>query len=292
MKIYILPVQPRFQLASFGNRYPSFNKDYCVEQDFLRFLLLNTEFLTNNPADADWHYLPVYWSRWHNFHGFRVESGFPELNQEIARVMIDDSRTFTTCQYDDGPIVELGKTTQFLAVRKRNFGIDLPLIFTHHKLPFRPPKKKYLASFQGEIRNHPLRCELLDRLQDRLDCTLNGRTTPVVKEFMNGILEAYIALSPRGYGGTSFRFYEAMQFGVVPYFIGDFDARPFKKFIPWDEFSFFSSSIDDVEKTLDKWRGKTRELVEMGRKAFECWQEKLVYQKWCPYLIEELKLLN
>lgn len=292
MKIYILPVDPRFQLPSFGNRYPSFNEDYCVEQDFLKFLQLHSELVTNDPKDADWHYLPIYWSRWHNSHGFCVESGFEALNRELSRVIIDDARTFTTCQYDDGPIVNLGKTIQCLAVRKKNLGIDLPLIFTPHKLPPQKPEKKYLASFQGEVRNHPLRCEMLDRLQDRLDCMINGRTTPVIQKFRDGIFEAHIALSPRGYGGTSFRFYEAMQFSVVPYFIGDLDARPFRKFIPWDEFSFFSDTIDDVEKTLDAWAGKTKELAEMGKKAYQCWKEKLIYQKWCPYLIEELKLLS
>lgn len=291
MKIHLLPVQPKFQMPTFGNRYPSFNADYCVEQDFLRFLHNNTDFLVNDPKDADWHYLPIYWSRWHNAHGAQVESGFEELNRELSRVIVDEAKTFTTCQYDDGPIVDLGKTKQFLAVRKRDFGIDLPLIFTPHRPPLRKSEKKYLASFQGEVRNHPLRCELVDRLQDRMDCSLNGRTTPAITEFVNGIREAHIALSPRGYGGTSFRFYEAMQLGVVPYFIGDLDARPFKKFIPWDEFSFFSDNISDVEETLDNWSQKTHELEEMGRKAQECWKQYLVYQKWCPFLIKELELL-
>ena len=60
------------------------------------------------------------------------------------------------------------------------------------------------------------------------------------RAFAKEILQSEIALCPRGHGGDSFRFYEAMQLGVAPLFIGDIDTRPFKSQIDWNKCSFYT----------------------------------------------------
>jgi hypothetical protein len=111
-----------------------------------------------------------------------------------------------------------------------------------------------------------------------------------IRFFVRKMLESYVALCPRGHGGSSFRFFEAMQLGVVPFLIGDLDTRPFKRFINWDELSSFSQSVSEVNEILDSL--KEADLILMGKKAAEIWKTELTYQKWCKYVLWELETLR
>ncbi len=211
MKIYILPCNKQFQSPKSPFSYPPHSKDHLVEQDFYRYLLKNREITTQNFAEADWHFLPIYWTRWHVIHDY-AQTDLAELQQGVDNSILDDSKTFTICQYDDGPVVNLGKTTIFLGACKTEEGIDIPLVFSPHRKPFFKSSKKYLASFVGRCRTHPLRQEMVEQLKDRDDIYLcDGHKS--TKFYVRNMLESYIVLCPRGYGGTSFRFFEAIQLG-------------------------------------------------------------------------------
>lgn len=61
-----------------------------------------------------------------------------------------------------------------------------------------------------------------------------------------GILErSLIKIAPRGYGGSSFCFFEAIQKGSIPWLIGDIDTRPFKESLDWSVASFYSETVDE-----------------------------------------------
>ncbi|PKP56210.1 MAG: hypothetical protein CVT89_06595 [Candidatus Altiarchaeales archaeon HGW-Altiarchaeales-2] len=172
MKIYILPVDEQFRPKKSPFNYPPHTEDYFVEQDFYNYLLKNTEMITQNPAEADWHFLPIYWTRWHVIHDY-AKTGLEELQQGVDKFILDDSKTFTICQYDDGPVVNLDKTTVFLSSRKTKEGIDIPLLCSPHKKPFFSfffkPSKKYFASFIGRLSTHPIRQEMAEQLKNRDD---------------------------------------------------------------------------------------------------------------------------
>src|ERR1700690_3052147 len=102
MKIYLLPVTPKLQPESQKIEYPSGNIDYGVEQDFLNYLA-GSSLVTDSAGSADWHYLPVFWTRWHLNHNYAKE-GVSELQAEISKILSKPNRTFTICQYDDGPV--------------------------------------------------------------------------------------------------------------------------------------------------------------------------------------------
>ncbi|MDP2217467.1 MAG: exostosin family protein [Methanolobus sp.] len=285
MKIYILPIHPNLQPKSQSFNYPKHNKDFGTEQDFYEYITKQKDIIVKMPDEADWHYLPVFWTRWHLNHDYG-KWGLIELQNEIDKTIIDDRRTFTICQYDDGPVVDVGKTVQFLGSRKTESYRDSPLLSSPHKKPFLKPSKKYLASFTGRLSTHPIRQEISEQLKNRDDIYINDGDKGS-KFFVKKMLQSHIALCPRGYGGSSFRFFEAMQLGMVPFLIGDIDTRPFKEFINWDEVSFFSnnaSHLAEILSSLDK-----SELLLMGEKAEMIWKEKLTYQKWCHYVIKELE---
>jgi len=76
---------------------------------------------------------------------------------------------------------------------------------------------------------------------------------------------------------------------VIPFLIGDIDTRPFKKFINWDEVSFYSNSASYLNALNSLTKS---ELLSKGKKAAIIWKEKLTYQKWCQYVIQELNELK
>ncbi len=288
MKIYILQVEKKFQPKHARFKYPRHNSDKGVEQDFLEYLYNNKKLLTDKPSLADWHYLPIYWTRWHLNHDY-AKTGLKELQNAVNKYVINEKKTFTICQYDDGPVVDTGKTKLFLSSRKSKKGIDIPLLSSHHKLPFFKPKKKYRACFVGRLSTHPLRKKILEDLKKRKDVFIyDGIKSSHF--FVKKMLASNIALCPRGYGGSSFRIFEAMQLGIVPFVIGDIDTRPFKKFIDWDKISLYSNSVDEVNHFLDSLSNS--DLISMGKRASEIWRDELSYQKWCKYVIKELDLLK
>lgn len=284
MKLYVLPVDQKFKPDSQAFRYPEHNHDYGVEQDFYRYVAKEPNLLVADPAEADWHYLPVFWTRWHLNHDY-AKTGLSELQEEIEKAVLDSKKTFTICQYDDGPVAELDATTVFLASRKGDEGRDIPLLCAPHKRPLFKPRKKYLGSFSGRLSTHPLREEMATVLQDHSDIFISNGDNGS-KAFVDKMLESYVALCPRGYGGSSFRFFEAMQLGVVPFLVGDIDTRPFKGSIDWSEISLFATSPAELTSVLSSVNQKT--LLAMGKKARDVWRTRLRYQKWCPYVLEEL----
>jgi hypothetical protein len=294
MKIYVLKIASLLQPQSQGFKYPAHNKDYGIEQDFLIWLNKQKDILTNNPAEADWHYLPVYWTRWHINHDFGNDAiALAQLQTEAGKVIIDDAKTFTITQFDGGTLLNLGSTIEFTAARTINGGIDIPILCSTHRKPPVPLKKKYLATFNGSFTTHPIREEMKERYKNSDDIVLaGGIPTRFYKRWFWGksfnvrTMQSYVALSPRGTSCNSFRFFEAMQLGTAPCLIGDVDVRPFKKFIPWDEISYYVASVDDLDYLL-KNLVKT-EALEKGKKAFQYWKNELYYQKWCKYVLKEL----
>lgn len=305
MKIYILPIDKKFQPDAQAYKYPQHNDDFGVEQDFLEYLLENKYLLTNDYKEADWHYLPVFWTRWHVNHNY-AKNGVNELQNAVNEVMLDDQKTFTICQYDDGPMVNLNGAKIFLSSRMTGSGLDIPLLSSLHKKNFSEIKKKYLASFIGNLESHIIRGKMAKALKNRKDIFVfdshkkrNFLWQKLLqayillffgdrsKFFVKKTLQSYVSLCPRGYGGSSFRFFEAMQLGIVPFLIGDIDTRPFKDLINWDEISFYTNNTDKIIDIITS--AKNDNLVQMGKKAQKIYQKKLNYKKWCSFVIKELE---
>lgn len=286
MKIYLLHTDADLQPGNQPFKYPLHNEDYGIEQDMFQYLENNPSLLTSDPAGADYHYLPVFWTRWILNHDFG-KHGLDELTQKVDKIIIDDAKTFTVCQNDDGPMIDLGKCRVYLGSRKTNEGFDAPLLCSEHKLPFFKQKKKYLASFIGRISTHPVRSQMAEAVKGHADIAIFDGDKGT-RFFVKTLLRSHIALCPRGYGGSSFRFYEAMQLGTVPFLIGDIDTRPFKKEINWDAFTFFTNDASRVPSILNKFTKE--QLLEKGAYCKKFYEENLVYQKWCNYLIQDLNL--
>ena len=291
LKIYILPVEKKFMPEMSDNIYPFRNKTaYGVEQDFFIYLNNHPELCVYNPQEADWHYLPVFWFNFYRNYSDPLPA-IPEVQSQVDKVIIDSKKTFTICQYNPGILVDAGQTVLFLSSRKSDGGIDIPLLCDRHQVPI-SCEKKFLASFVGLLWTHEIRAKLKNYFQKDESIKIIGTKKNVqlfVQLFIDAMIKSYIALCPRGTGGDSFRFYEAMDFSVVPFFIGDIDCRPFKKYIDWNSISFFANTVEGVNEILDKYANSLEELLEIGSKAKQVFENEIYYQKWCKYVLKELE---
>jgi hypothetical protein len=285
VKIHVLPVDARLMPASQPFLYPPHNEDYGVEQDFHVWLEAHPEHRAEDAAAADFHYLPVYWTRWHLNHDYG-RNGREELASLVGDALLDDGRTFTICQYDDGPVAPLGDTTVFLASRQREAGRDIPLLSSPHKLPRLPVWRRYRASFVGRLSTHPVRQELADALSRVDGVRIIDGGDHGTRKFVRLTRSSFVALAPRGYGGSSFRFFEAAQLGVVPMLVGDIDTRPFKRTLDWDSASLYAADGESAARILEQ--ADIEDLRRMGQEAERLWRDELSYGRWCRHVLAEL----
>ena len=289
-RIYVLPVPKELQPSTSPFRYPAHSSDWGVEQDFLAWLERNPSRVTQDAKAADWHYLPVFWTRRHLWNNYGKD-GLPEFQSAVQSSLLDDQRTFTVCQYDDGPLADLGDTVQALASRKGDNGIDIPLLCDAPKMPARR-RKKWKASFIGRVSTHKLREDLAPLLADRSDILFEDHqsghdSARSARRYNRVITRSEISIAPRGYGGSSFRFFESCALGTAPLMLSDIDTRPFKSQLPWETASMFASSATEAMQAIDTFTPDELEL--MGQRAAELYRESLAYGKWCPLLVNELR---
>lgn len=99
-----------------------------------------------------------------------------------------------------------------------------------------------------------------------------------------------MVLAPRGYGGSSFRFFEALQLGVPPILLGGLDTRPFKDRLDWEKWSFFVADPADLPGLLD--RVPADRLRAMGDHGARIFRESLAFGQWGDLLIRGLESLR
>lgn len=285
--IYIAPVPSIFQPASAPFRYPSYAKDWGVEQDFLQYLETRYPNIASSPGEADWIYVPIFWTRYHLTNDFGA-FGIEPLVHEVERLTGLGTRLFTVCQYDDGPLVTSPNMRVFLASRKIPNGDDAPLLATGlpRTLGLGSALPKFLATFIGRPDTHPIRKEL-EKACDSIPA-VRLITKPISpRHYAFQLQRSLVTLAPRGYGGSSFRFYEAIQKRSVPWLIGDIDTRPFKKSVDWDAGSFYSPSVDDFVRVFP---AITRQDIEEKRRhLLEKIRPQMILGHWQHNLIRELE---
>ena len=259
-KIWIADTPEKFQPRQAPFRYPKYASDFGIEQDFLSFLRKAYPLTVNKPNEADYVYIPFFWTRYHlkNNDG---KSGLEALQTAVDKITDLGKPTFTVCQYDDGPLVTLANTRIFLGSRKTNENLDAPLLAS--KLPGRITlnDSKFFFNFVGRKDTHPIRDELVKSLEslERGYVRVDGISP---RHYSKILQQSEITLAPRGYGGSSFRFYESIQAGSVPWLIGDIDSRPFKNQINWNDFSLYSKTVPEF---LDQFDQLTETRVRLMR---------------------------
>lgn len=223
--------------------YPPFKNGRYMEEYFYEYVMSHKD-----EINSDRVYIPAFWTNLQihpNFQG--MKTNYDLLLKKAYSLMPEDTKYFTIVQGDIGVELVLPKDTLVFGAC---FGdIPLPLIYEDvtNRLINTPRNfpRKHLASFVGTYTTHPLRTELF-RLFGRkptikfvanADWT-NSVSTSAADTFITTTLQSKYCLAPRGFGRSSFRYFEAMLLDTVPvYFWDDIEWLPYKDVLDYSKFS-------------------------------------------------------
>jgi hypothetical protein len=240
--------------------YPPFKNGLYMEEYFFN----HTKKIHTNRK-----YIPALWTN------FQIEPWFKSKQNEMQLSLNDwlsknpsPNGYFTVVQYDDGPLLQLPPNTIIYGACSGD--IPLPLIYqdNNHTLVNLPKKtfseKSVLCSFVGNITSNSVypnvRQVMFDMFTNNslFEMINSGGWSPSVngnlqKIFIDTTINSKFAFAPRGYGRSSFRFFECFLLGTIPIYIwNDVKWLPFQNVIDYDKLCIVIhiSKITEVENII------------------------------------------
>lgn len=230
--------------------YPPFKSGLYLEESFSKFYSQN-----KNKFPKDWVYIDILWT---NIYCNNLFQGIPYQSQELQEFINTfpkDKKYFTVVQFDDGVLQKLPEKTLVFAAGGVGH-VPLPLIYEDHKNTLSSQKKldfkdkSILCSFIGGM-TYKLRNVMWDKLKDNQKFAMCKSGTP--QDFIDITRKSKFCLAPRGYGRSSFRFFEAFQLGTIPvYLYDDIKWLPYQHFVDYSKICVVikDSELDTLEAKL------------------------------------------
>ena len=251
----------RFRPPYTGPAYPPYHKGLYLEEYFFKDFLFRGK-------KAEQILIPVFWTNCY------LSGTFAGLQEELDK--LDPEREYFCVSQHDDAIKEVlpPKTTHFNAGGNK-FGIPIPLVCSRIPNNYTNTQKTTFCSFVGSM-THPIREKMARVLIDEAGFEIYGKSWCGTIDshhkdfFLKKTAESIFSLCPRGYGASSFRFYEALQLGSIPVFIYDKPWFPYEDFIDWDLFSIrvHESEINKIPDILVEKTPFAAKMVERGREAY------------------------
>ena len=264
------------------------------------------EYLTEHQStiQTEYVYIPIFWTNLQNHVAFQKQkAGLAVLLQKaIAAASYPTATTtfFTIVQHDDGPLLPLPKNT--LVFGACTGDIPLPLIYedTTNTLLTHPTNKDtpkpYLASFVGTL-THPVRQQMVRHLENKANIALvtkshqewtNKVPSADADTFVNLTLQSKFCLAPRGYGRSSFRFFEAMLLDTVPVYIwDDKEWLPYKDNIHYEDIAV-SIQEKDIHKLYNILESISDERYHKMKQNLKTHRHLFTLPSMCEYIVQKI----
>lgn len=253
-------IQNSYFYCNNKDTYPPFKTGLYLEEYFLQYYEQIRPPLKRK-------YIPALWTN------FQIEPWFISRKNEMQESLNNWIREnpadyFTVVQHDDGCLLELPPNT--IVYGACNGDIPIPLIYEdlNDTLESCPKKtfseKSYLCSFIGNITSNAvmpnIRKTMMEVFKDNPNFYMidsGGWTSTVASTnqdlFIQTTIDSKFAFAPRGYGRSSFRFFEVFQLGTIPVYIwNDVNWLPFQDTIDYSRLciSIHVSEIETIEQKL------------------------------------------
>jgi len=232
--------------------YPPFQKGRFFEEYFFDYWNKQQFSLKEKIT-----YLDVFWCNLFHTTG---KTQIPELTSHVQQQCSDNKLVFTICQWDDNICIQNKPKNLIVYSIGTSYDVPLPLIVEDitsrlecvPRIPF--IQKNILCSFVG-TNTHSVRNIICQTLNNNPDFSLHMKQNwelqvneNLMDLFISITQKSKFALAPRGYGPSSFRFFEIIQMGVIPVYVHDGDnALPFKDIIDYDKCCIVIH-INDISK--------------------------------------------
>lgn len=237
------------------------------------------------PEDVrDRIYLPVFWT------GYYVRANYGKDQHQIDKLqrylnVLDRTRKYyTIVQYDDGILNNLsGLDIRVYSMSGKPMDYPLPLICPPHNFHFPNLGREFMFSFIGRP-THPVRQTLVRDFGNKSGCYVTHRHHSL-EDYCRILARSTFVLCPRGYGPSSFRICEALQYGAIPVYISDVHIVGHYVHFPGIYLDSESETCYSVEKAID-W------VNSQGLTAY--WQPLLkdCYQKYYTFAANKKRILD
>jgi hypothetical protein len=272
--------------------YPPFKKGLYMEEYFMRHMINNN--ITHNKSGR--RYLPILWTN------FQIESWFQSNKSNMQKILDEyikenpcEAGYFTIVQYDDGPLLKLPENTVVYGACSGD--ISLPLIYEDIDKKLQlieencKKERNLLCSFVG-TKTHPVRNRVIDKYNSNSNflMSITGGWTPIVdigkqNIFINLTLKSKFSLAPRGYGRSSFRFFEIITLGAIPIYVwDDKEWLPYLEEIDYKKFCI-SINVNEIDKLEEILLSITPEKYNEMKKELENHKKYMTLDYMCEYLV-------
>lgn len=199
-------------------------------------------------------YLPIFWTAYYCRNKFAQHRPAMVDLQKYLDGLDRSKKYYTIVQYDNGIQNDL-KDLDIMVFSMSGGRTDyaLPLISLPHTCPVNPYINRYLrANFIGRC-THPIRNCLISSPvigYGNRDEYYVATTDHKLPTYCSILAASVFTLCPRGFGPTSFRIQEALQYGSIPVYISDEYVIPHH--IPFEEYGVLiePGEIKDLHKIL------------------------------------------
>lgn len=167
-----------------------------------------------------WEYLPIMWTAYYCRHKFGQSKPAMDRLQQYLNRLDRSKKYYTIVQYDNGIMHDLSHLDiKVFSMSGGRTDYPLPLISQEHIYPqVTWMGRDIFMNFIGKV-THPIRSDIF-----RLHCEENWLITNMsldLHTYCNRLGRSTFTLCPRGFGPTSFRIQEALQYGSIPVYISD-----------------------------------------------------------------------
>ena len=269
--------------------YPPFKNGRYMEEFAYETLLSKKD-----EIQTDLVYLPIFWTNLQNHPGFtQSRSKYDIVLNQVLQTYPKNTRYFTIVQHDDGPQLQLPKDTVVFGACTGT--IPLPLIYedtTNRLSQLEHKEPDIFASFVGSL-THPVRQRMANAVESRpyIVCRMQKAwnvkvPTEQADEFLDLTLRSKFCLAPRGYGRSSFRFFEAILMDTIPvYFWDDVEWLPYKEHL---DYKLFSVSISDISKTYDILSGISEDRYQAMKLELQKVKHWFTLEGMMDYVVRKL----
>lgn len=270
--------------------YPPFKNGRYMEEYAYETLLAKQDTI-----QTDLVYLPIFWTNLQNHPGFaQSRAKYDIVLNQVLQTYPKHTRFFTIVQHDDGPQLQLPKDTVIFGACTGT--IPLPLIYedkTNRLALLERKEPDIFASFVGSL-THPVRKRMASAIESkpyivcRMQKTWNVKVpTEQADEFLDLTLRSKFCLAPRGYGRSSFRFFEAILMDTIPvYFWDDVEWLPYREDL---DYTLFSVSISDISKTYDILSGISEERYQTMKTELQKVKHWFTLEGMMEYVIRKIQ---
>lgn len=231
-------------------------------------------------------YLPVLWTAFYKRHNYGNDKMAIADLQNFLSHIDKTKKYFTIVQYDDGILNSLDHLNVLVFTMSGPGDILIPLIASPHKFGFPDFERQFLISFIGR-NTHPIRNEIRDQLKFKKDCYVSS-VPHSLKQYCSIMAQTVFALCPRGYGPSSFRVQEALQYGSIPIVITD-RLTSFESAFPIIICNFLGDGNGALYGMYEMLVAEKGNQIEVAKEYLpDIYQKYYTYPGLTKYIIEKL----